>query len=174
MTSAVAIWILRGQPTLTLIALLAKLCLPSLHLSDLMELLMWILLNSKPTLFHTQGSTSLLKLMHLSSVLRKPTTSNSLLVKSPMPALSLPIRWLNAILVMASTWLAACSIVEMLFPKMSMLQLLPSRPREPSSLLIGAQLDLRLESTTNHQLWYQAEISQRFRGLSPCYQTLPQ
>merc|ERR1719378_885299 len=49
MISAVATWTLRGQPTPTLIALLAKLCLPSLHLSDLMELLMWILLNSKPT-----------------------------------------------------------------------------------------------------------------------------
>jgi hypothetical protein len=43
-------------------------------------------------------------------------------------------------------------------PRMSMLQLLPSRPREPSNSSIGAQLDSRSVSTINHQLSSQEEI----------------
>ena len=78
--------------------------------------------------------------MHLLSRPKKPTTSNSLLLRLPTHALSLLTRWLSVTHVMVSTWLAVCSTVVMLFQRMS-IQLLPqSRPRGLSSLWTGAQL----------------------------------
>ena len=48
----------------------------------------------------------------------------------------------------ASTWLAVCFTVEMLFPKMSMRRLQRSRPRGPSSLLTGVPLASRFVTLT--------------------------
>merc|ERR1712026_451098 len=126
-----------------------------------MVLLMWISQSSRPTWCPILVSTSLWLLMPLSSLLRRPTMSSSLSLRSPMLALSLPIRWLSVTPAMASTWLAACSTVEMLYPRMSMLLLLPSRPREPSNLLTGVQLASRLALTTSHPLLFLVVILPR-------------
>merc|ERR1719192_2167832 len=172
MTFVVVIWTLIVQPTPTSTGRLDKLCPPSQPLLDLMELSMWISLSSRPTWCPTPGSTSPWSPMLPSSLLRRPTMSSSVWLKSLMHALSQLTRWSSVILVMASTWLAACSTGEMLCPRMSMLQLPPSRPREPSSLLTGAPLDSRLESTTSLQLWFQEETWPRYRGQCACCPTL--
>ena len=96
--------------------------------------------------------------MPQSSLLRRLIMSNSLLLKS----LTLPSSphpwWPSAIPDTESTWLAAWCTEEMLSLRMWMLQLQPSRPREPSNSLIGAQLDSSAESTTSHQLLFQVVI----------------
>ena len=58
---------------------------------------------------------------------RRPTTSNFQWLKWQMHALNQPIRWWNAIHVTESTWLAACCIAAMLFRRMLMQQLPPSK-----------------------------------------------
>merc|ERR1712071_693215 len=45
--------------------------------------------------------------------LKRPTTNNWLSERSPMLASNPPTRWLNATLVTANTWPAACSTAEM-------------------------------------------------------------
>lgn len=100
--------------------------------------------NSRPTWCLIHEFTSLWLHMHLSSLLRRPTMSNSVWLRSPMLASNQQTRWLSVILVMASTWRAVCCIEVMLYPKMSMLPLPPSRLRGLFSLWTGAQLDLRL------------------------------
>ena len=102
--------------------------------------------NSRQTWCLTHEFTSLWLHMHLSSLLRRPTMSNSAWLRSPMRALNQQTRWWSVILVMASTWHAVCCIEVMLYPKMSMLPSLPSRLRGLFSLWTGAQLDLRLIS----------------------------
>merc|ERR1712029_228611 len=92
-------------------------------------------------------------------------------LRSPTLALSQPTRWSSVIPVMGSTWPAACSTGEMWSPRMSMLPLPPSRPREASSLLTGVQLDLRSVSTISLQLWFLAEILPRSREPSACSPT---
>merc|ERR1712088_1035765 len=84
-----------------------------------------------------------------------------------------PTKWSNAILVTESTCHAVCCTEEMLYQRMSMLPLPPSRPRDPSNLSIGAQLDSRSESTTNHQQLSPVETWLRFNVLYACSQTLP-
>ena len=74
----------------------------------------------------------------------------------------------NQMVVMENTWLAACSIEAMSYLKMSTLPLPPSRQREPSSLLTGAPLDSKSESTTNHLQLSQEEIWPKFRELCAC------
>merc|ERR1719452_20775 len=59
----------------------------------------------------------------------------------------------------------------MLFPRMSMQLLPPSRLRGQSSSLTGAQLGSRLGSTTSLPQLYQEEIWPRFPGLSACCPT---
>merc|ERR1712178_380491 len=95
-------------------------------------------LSSRLTWCPTQGSTSPWSPMPPSSLLRRLTMSSSVWLRSPMPALSQLTRWSSVILVMASTWPAACSTEEMSCPRMSMLPSPPSRPRGLSSLWIGA------------------------------------
>ena len=81
--------------------------------------------------------------MLLLSLLRKLTTNSWVLLKSPMPALSQPIRWLNVTHVTANTWPAVCCTVVTWFLRMWMQLLQQSRPREPFSLWTGVQLALR-------------------------------
>merc|ERR1712029_128394 len=89
-------------------------------------------------------------------------------LRSPTLVSSQPTKWSSVTQDMASTWPAACSTGEMWSPRMSMLPLPPSRPREASSLLTGVQLVLRLVSTTSHQLWFLEVTSPRSRELSAC------
>merc|ERR1712243_136047 len=89
----------------------------------------------------------------------------------PMPVLSQPTRWSSVILLMASTWLVASCTEEMLSPRMSMLPLPPSRPREASNLLTGVQLDSRLVLTTSLQPSSPEAIRLRTRELSVCCPT---
>merc|ERR1719166_758928 len=56
---------------------------------------------------------------------------------------------------------------------MSMLLLPPSRPKEPSSLLTGVQLDSRLVSTISLQLWFLEVTRPRSREPSVCSPTPP-
>merc|ERR1712029_1143821 len=92
-------------------------------------------------------------------------------LRSPTLALSQPTRWSSVTQDMASTWPAACSTGEMWSPRMSMLPLPPSRPREPSSLLTGVQLVSRLVSTINHQLQFLEEILPRYQEQCACSPT---
>ena len=92
---------------------------------------------------HTHVFTSLWPPMLLLSLLRKLTTSSWVLLKSPMLALSQPIRWLNVIHVMENTWPAVCCTVVTWYPRMWMQLLQQSRPREPFSLWTGVQLASR-------------------------------
>ena len=92
---------------------------------------------------HTLVFTSLWPLMLRWSQQRKPIMSSWVLLKSPMPALSQPIRWWNVTHVMVNIWPAVFYSAVMWFQRMWMQPLQQSRPREPFSLLIGVQLDLR-------------------------------
>merc|ERR1719384_2044165 len=108
-----------------------------------------------------------------SSPPRKPTMSSLQLEKLPTPALSQPTRWSSVTQDMASTWPAAFSTEETWSPRMSMLPLPPSRPREASSLLTGVQLASRSVSTTSHQLLSQEAILPRHLEPSVCSPTPP-
>merc|ERR1719336_1691138 len=105
------------------------------------------------------------------SVPRRLTMSSCLLEKLPMLALNQPTRWLNVIPEEESSWLAVCSTGVMLSQKTSMLQLPPSRPREPSSLLIGVQQDSRSESTISLQQLFLELTWPRSREPSVCSPT---
>merc|ERR1712106_521836 len=142
---AAGIWTLTAPHIPTLTDSLARLFLQLLHHFVLMEHLMLILLSSKLTWSHTQGFTSLWSPMPQSFLPRRLTMSSSVSLKSPTLALSQPTRWSSVTLVMANTWPAACCTEVMLFQKMLTLLLPQSRPRGPSSLLTGAQLDSRLD-----------------------------
>merc|ERR1712190_443945 len=109
----------------------------------------------------------------MGSQLKRHTMNNSQLPRSPTHASNQPTKWSNVILVTESTCHAACCTEEMLYQKMSMLPLPPSRPRDPSNLLIGAQQDSRSESTTNHQPSSPEETWPRFNVLYACSQTPP-
>ena len=98
----------------------------------------------RPTWCHTHVFTSLWPPMLLLSLLRKLTMSSWVLLKSPMLALSQPIRWLNVTHVTANTWPAVCCTVVMWYPRMWMQLLQQSRPRGPFSLWTGVQLASRL------------------------------
>merc|ERR1712042_280273 len=80
-------------------------------------------------------------------------------------------RWSSVILVMASTWPVASCTGEMLSPRMSMLLLLPSRPRGASNSWTGVQLASRSASTTSHQLWLQVVTWPRSNVLCACCPT---
>merc|ERR1719494_1179337 len=88
-----------------------------------------------------------------------------------MHALNQPIRWLNATLVMASTWRAACCIVVMLFLRTSMPPSQPSKQSALSSLLIGVPQASKLASTTSLPQLFLEEIWQRFDAQSACCPT---
>merc|ERR1719322_605805 len=106
-------------------------------------------------------------------LLKKLIMSSSQLEKLPMPALSQPTRWSSVTQDMASTWPAAFSTEETWSPRMSMLPLPPSRPREASSLWTGVQLASRSESTTSHQPSSLEVTRPRFREPSVCSPTPP-
>nr|XP_060483324.1 LOW QUALITY PROTEIN: putative tubulin-like protein alpha-4B [Panthera onca] len=78
-----------------------------------------------------------------SSQRRRRTTSSCLWPRSPMPVLSRLTRWSSVTLGTASIWPAACCTGGTWSRKMSTQPSPPSRPSAPSSLWIGAQLDLR-------------------------------
>merc|ERR1711914_31698 len=82
-------------------------------------------------------------------------------------------KWSSAIQDTVNTWPAACCTVVMLSPRTSMPPLLPSKPREPSNLLTGAQLVSRSVSTTNHQQLFQVVILPKFNVPSACCPTPP-
>jgi len=108
-----------------------------------------ISLNSKPILSLILESTSCFHHMPPSSLLKKPITNNYPLLKSPtLPSNPLP-WWPNVTPDTENTWLALCSIEEMLSLKMSMPPLPPSKPKEPSNSLTGALLVSKLVSITN-------------------------
>merc|ERR1712091_146259 len=92
-------------------------------------------------------------------LLRRPTTNNSPLLKSPTLASNQLTKWSNVTQGTVNTWPAVCCTEVMLSLKMSTLLLLPSRPRGLSSLLTGAQLVSKSVLTTNHQLLSQVVIS---------------
>ena len=102
------------------------------------------------TLYHTHVFTSLWPPMLLLSLLRKLTMSSWVLLRSPMPALSQPIRWWNVTHVTANTWLAVCCSAVMWYQRMWMQLLRQSRPREPFSLWTGARPVLRLVLCWSH------------------------
>merc|ERR1719245_2012752 len=80
-------------------------------------------------------------------------------------------KWSNVIHVTVNTWPVVCCTVVMLSPRMSTPPLPPSRPREPSNSLTGAQLVSRSVSTTNHQQSSQVVTWPRSKELSACCPT---
>merc|ERR1719447_2404029 len=94
--------------------------------------------------------------------------NNSPLPKSPTLVSNQPTKWSSAIQDTVNTWPAACCTVVMLSPRTSTPPLPPSRPREPSNSLTGAQLVSRSVSTTNHQQLSQVVILPRFNVPSAC------
>merc|ERR1719278_80678 len=92
-------------------------------------------------------------------------------MKSPALASSPQIKWLNVTHVTENTCLAACSIEEMSYLRMSMGPSPPSRPRDPFNSWIGVPRDSKLESTTNHQLLFLVEIWPRYSVLYVCSPT---
>merc|ERR1712112_736322 len=100
-------------------------------------------------------------------------TNNSPLLKSPTLVSNQPTKWSSAIQDTVNTWPAACCTVVMLSPRMSMPPLPPSKPREPSNSLTGAQLVSRSVSTTNHQQLFQVVILPRSNVPSACCPTPP-
>merc|ERR1711868_298346 len=82
-------------------------------------------------------------------------------------------KWSSAIQDTVNTWPAACCTVVMLSPRTSTPLLPPSKPREPSNSLTGAQLVSRSVSTTNHQQSYQVVIWPRSNVPSACCPTQP-
>merc|ERR1712166_1658353 len=65
-----------------------------------------------------------------------------------------------------NTWLVASCTEVMSSPRTSTLPLPPSRPREPSNSLTGAQLVSSAVPTTSHQLLFPVVISPRLCALS--------
>ena len=169
--SAVAIWTLSDQPTQTWIVWLDKSSPRSPLHSVSMVLWMLIWLSSKPIWFHTHVSISRWLHTPRSSPLRRPTTNNLLLLRSPTLASNHPTKWSNVIHDTENTWPAVCCTVVMSSPRMSTLPLLPSRPNVPFNSSIGAQQDSKSESTTNHQLSYQEVIWLKCNALSACCRT---
>merc|ERR1712223_2018053 len=106
--------------------------------------------------------------MPQSSPPKKLITNNSPFPKSPTLVSNQPTKWLNAIHDTVNTCHAACCTEVMLCQKMLTLQLLQLRPKGQFSLLTGAQPVSKSESTTNHQLLFQAEIWPKFNELFAC------
>ena len=102
-----------------------------------------LVISFRLTWCHTLVFTSLWPLMLQWSQQRKLIMNSWVLLKSPMPALSQPIRWWNVTHVMVNIWPAVFYSAVMWFQRMWMQPLQQSRPREPFSLLIGVLLDLR-------------------------------
>merc|ERR1711970_322021 len=132
-----------------------------------------ILPSSKLTWSHTHVSISHWLHMLQSSPPRRLTTSSSPLPRSPMLASSQPIKWSSVIHVTVNTRPVVCCTVVMSSPRMSTPPLPPSRPREPSNSLTGAQLVSRSVSTTNHQPSSQVVILPRSNVPSACCPTPP-
>lgn len=166
MISAEETWILKDPPTPTWTDWLPKLSHHWPPHWDSMELWMLMLLNSKPTWSHIQESTSCCHHMPPLSLLKKLIMNNYQLLKSLTPHLNLPTWWLNVILDTENTWPAPWCIEVMLSLKTSMPPLQPSKPKELSNLLIGAQLDSKSELTTNPQLSSQVETWPKLWELS--------
>merc|ERR1712179_306536 len=82
-------------------------------------------------------------------------------------------KWSSAIQDTVNTWPAACCTVVMLSPRTSTPPLPPSKPREPSNSLTGAQLVSRSVSTTNHQQLSQVVILPRSNVPYACCPTPP-
>merc|ERR1712117_477493 len=117
--------------------------------------------------------TSLSPPTHQSSPPRKPTTNNSLSLKSPTHVSSQPIKWSNVTHVTVNTWPAASCTAVMLFQRTSTHPLPTSRPREPFNSSIGVQLVSRSVSITNHQHASQDRTRPRSNEPSACCPTLP-
>merc|ERR1712168_1125458 len=110
---------------------------------------------------------------HQSSPPRKPTTNNSLSLKSPTHVSSQPIKWSNVTHVTVNTWPAASCTAVMLFQRMSTHPLRTSRPREPFNSSTGVQLVSRSVSTINHQRSSQVVTWPRSNVPSACCPTQP-
>ena len=171
MISAEEISISKDQPTPISTDSSLKSSLPWLPLSDLMVLWTSMLLNSKPTWSHIPESISCYHPIPPSSQLKRPTTSNSQLLRSLTAALSQPTWWPSATQDTVNIWLAPWCTEEMLSLKTSTQLLLPSRPREPFNSLIGAQLDSKSESTINLQQLFPEEISLKSWELAAWFPT---
>jgi hypothetical protein len=87
--------------------------------SDSTEPSMSTLLNSKPTWSHIQESTLCFLHMHQLSQLRKLTTNNSQLLKSPTQPSSQLLWWPNVTQDTVNIWLAALCTEEMSSQRMS-------------------------------------------------------
>merc|ERR1711879_995069 len=99
---------------------------------------------------------------------KKLTMNNSPFPKSPTLVSNQPTKWSNAIHDTVNTCHAACCTEVMLCQKTSTPPLPPSKPREPSNLLTGAQPVSKSESTTNHQPLFQAAIWPKSSELFAC------
>lgn len=115
---------------------------------------MSILMSSRQTLCHTQGSTSHWFLMPQSSPPLGPPTKPTRFKKSPILASSPTTKWWNATPETESTWQPAFYTEVMLLLRKSMPLSLPSRPRRPSSLSTGAQLVSKLVFASSHHNWF--------------------
>lgn len=72
----------------------------------------------RPTWYRTRVFTSHWPLMRPWSLLKRPTTSSWLSLKSPTCVLSQPIRWWNVTHATESTWLAVCCSEVMWYQRM--------------------------------------------------------
>ena len=135
----------------------------------------WTLMlpNSKPIWSHIQESTSCFHHMPQSSQPKKLITNNYQVLKSPTHHSNQPTWWPNVTQDMVNIWLAQWCIEVMSSPKTSMPPLPPSKPTDPSNLLIGAQLDSKSESTINPPPSFQEVIWQKLWELSAWSPTLP-
>jgi len=159
MISVEELLILKDQHTLTWTDSSLKLFHPLLPPSDSMVPLTSISLNSKPILYHIQESISCFPLMLQLSLLRKLIMNNSPLLKSQTPLSNLPPWWPNVIQDTVNTWPAAWCTEVMLFQRMLTPPLLPLKPRELSSSLIGVLLVSNVVLIINLQLLFQVVIS---------------
>lgn len=149
MISVEETWTSRDPLTPTWTDLSLKLSHPWPLPSDLMVPSTSISLNSKPIWCLTPESTLCFHHTLPSSQLRRPTTNNSLLLKSLTPPLNPQTWWPSVIPDMVSIWLVPCSTEVTSSPRMSMPQSQPSKPKELFNLLIGVPPVSRLESTIN-------------------------
>jgi len=134
---------------------------------------MLISLNSKLTSYHIQEFTLCFLLMLQLSLLRKLIMNNYLLLKSPTPLSNQLPWWPNVTQDTENIWPVVWCTEVMLYQRMLTLPLLPSKPREPSNSLIGAQLVSNVVLTTNLQLLYQVVISLKLWELYAWSLTLP-
>merc|ERR1712193_121885 len=122
---------------------------------------------------HTRVSTSHWLPTHQSYPRTVLVMNLTLFKKLPTPALKPKTKWSNVTQEMVNIWLVASCTVVMLCQKMLTLLLVTSKQRELFNSLIGAQLVLRLVSTTKPQQLFQAQIKPVLAVPSVCSPTPP-